>query len=200
MAAVAPRLITAVFHRSLQLIPRPQPIPCRSLSTMATKTIYQFTVKNADGQDVPLEKYKGKVCLIVNVASACGLTNANYTQLKELLDQYKGRGFEVLAFPCNQFGGQESKCELDIKNFVQDKFKFEPELFQKIEVNGKNASPLYDFLKKEKGGTLIDAIKWNFTKFLVDRDGKVIQRYGPTTEPKTFVADIEKLLNATPHL
>ena len=157
-------------------------------------TIYDFTVKDADGNDVSLEKYKGKVLLIVNVASQCGFTNSNYTQMKELLDKYHDRGFEVAAFPCNQFGGQEPACELDIKKFVNEKFSFEPDLYGKINVNGSNADPLYTFLKKEQGGTLIDAIKWNFTKFLCDRQGHVVKRFAPTTEPRSIIKDIEELL------
>ncbi|KAJ1346887.1 glutathione peroxidase gpx1 [Parelaphostrongylus tenuis] len=157
-------------------------------------TIYQFTVKDANNKEVSLDKYKGKVLVIVNVASQCGLGDSNYTQLKDLLSKYKSQGLEVAAFPCNQFGGQEPACELDIKKFVESKFNFEPDLYAKIDVNGDNADPLYKFLKKEKGGTLIDAIKWNFTKFLVDRNGKVTKRYGPTTDPKNMVPDIEALL------
>ncbi|WKX93318.1 hypothetical protein Q1695_010957 [Nippostrongylus brasiliensis] len=162
---------------------------------MAAKTIYDFKVKDAEEKEVSLDKYKGKVVVIVNVASQCGLTNSNYTQLKELLDKYKSKGLEVAAFPCNQFGGQEPACELDIKNFVHDKFKFEPDLYAKVNVNGDNADPLYKFLKKEQGGTVFDAIKWNFTKFLVDREGKVVKRFGPTTEPKDMVKDVENLLS-----
>ncbi|VDK53826.1 unnamed protein product [Anisakis simplex] len=135
------------------------------------KTIYDFTVKDAEGQDVSLEKYKGKVVLIVNVASKCGLTSSNYAQLKELLDKYNDKGLVIAAFPCNQFGGQEPSCEIDIRNFVKDSFKFEPDLYAKIDVNGSKADPLYVFLKKEQGGTLFDAIKWNFTKFLIDANG-----------------------------
>uniref|UniRef100_A0A914QUU3 Glutathione peroxidase n=1 Tax=Panagrolaimus davidi TaxID=227884 RepID=A0A914QUU3_9BILA len=157
-------------------------------------TVYDFTVKDADGQDVSLEKYKGKVLLIVNVASQCGLTNSNYTQMKELLDKYHEQGLEIAAFPCNQFGGQEPACEIDIKNFVTEKFNFEPDLYAKINVNGSNADPLYQFLKKEQGGTFIDAIKWNFTKFLCDREGKVVKRFAPTTEPRSIAKYIEELL------
>ncbi|VDO98869.1 unnamed protein product [Heligmosomoides polygyrus] len=143
---------------------------------MSAPTIYQFKVKDADEKEVSLEKYKGKVVVIVNVASQCGLTNANYTQFKELLDKYKSQGLEIAAFPCNQFGGQEPACELDIKNFQTSKFSFEPDLYAKIDVNGDHADPLYKFLKKQQGGTIFDAIKWNFTKFLVDRNGKVVKR------------------------
>ncbi|UMM19559.1 hypothetical protein L5515_015103 [Caenorhabditis briggsae] len=159
-------------------------------------SVHGFTVKNAKGEDTPLSNYQGKVLVIVNVASQCGLTNSNYNQFKELLDVYKKDGLEVLAFPCNQFGGQEPSCEIDIAAFVADKFKFEPTLFQKINVNGDNADPLYKFLKQEKGGFLVDAIKWNFTKFLVGRDGNVIKRFSPTTEPKDMKKDIEAALQA----
>jgi len=158
-------------------------------------TIYSFKAKDSDGAEVSLEKYRGKVVIIVNTASQCGFTNSNYTQLKEILDQYKSKGLEVAAFPCNQFGKQESGCDADIKVFVKEKFKFDPDLYSKIEVNGKEAHPLFTFLKKEQGGTFFDAIKWNFTKFLVNRQGKVVGRYAPTTEPKAMVKDIEKALN-----
>ncbi|XGW08934.1 hypothetical protein V3C99_011331 [Haemonchus contortus] len=161
---------------------------------MAATNVYQFKVKDADEKEVSLDKYKGKVLIIVNVASQCGLTNSNYTQFKELLDKYKSQGLEVAAFPCNQFGGQEPACEIDIKNFVANKFNFEPDLYAKVNVNGDNADPLFKYLKKEQGGTMFDAIKWNFTKFLVDREGNVVKRFGPTTEPKDMVKDIEKLL------
>jgi len=134
------------------------------------------------------------IVIIVNVASQCGFTDSNYKQLKELLDVYKEKGLEVAAFPCNQFGGQEPGCEIDIKNFVKDKYKFEPDLYSKINVNGADAAPIYKFLKKEQGGTLIDAIKWNFTKFLVDRKGHAVNRYAPNTEPNKMEKDIEKLL------
>uniref|UniRef100_A0A7E4VBF8 Glutathione peroxidase n=1 Tax=Panagrellus redivivus TaxID=6233 RepID=A0A7E4VBF8_PANRE len=165
-----------------------------SVMSAEDRTIYQFTVKDSDGADVSLEKYRGKVVLIVNVASACGLTDSNYKQLKELLDTYHERGLEIAAFPCNQFGGQEPGCDADIKNFIADKYKFDPDLYSKINVNGADAAPLYQFLKKEQGGTLIDAIKWNFTKFLVNREGRVVERFAPTTAPKDIVKYIEKLL------
>uniref|UniRef100_A0A0R3RL78 Glutathione peroxidase n=1 Tax=Elaeophora elaphi TaxID=1147741 RepID=A0A0R3RL78_9BILA len=144
----------------------------RSLMKMSSATtIYDFTVKDADGKDVSLGKYRGKPVVIVNVASQCGLTNSNYTELKELVEHYKDKGLAVAAFPCNQFGGQEPKCELEVKNFVAEKFHFEPDLYGKIDVNGKNAAPLFDFLKHEKGGLFGDNIKWNFTKFLIDQEG-----------------------------
>uniref|UniRef100_A0A914XRR2 Glutathione peroxidase n=1 Tax=Panagrolaimus superbus TaxID=310955 RepID=A0A914XRR2_9BILA len=165
----------------------------RFSSTMSS-SLYNFVVKDADGKDVSLEKYKGKVLIIVNVASQCGFTDSNYTQFKELLDKYRNQGLEIAAFPCNQFKSQEPGCEIDIKNFVSQKFNFEPDLYSKIKVNGDDAAPLYKFLKKEQGGTLIDAIKWNFTKFLVDRNGNVVKRFAPTTEPKDMVKDIEQYL------
>ncbi|KAI6196596.1 hypothetical protein M3Y94_01128400 [Aphelenchoides besseyi] len=158
-------------------------------------TIYSFKAKDSDGADVSLDKYRGKVLIVVNTASQCGFTNSNYSQLKELLDKYKSQGLEVAAFPCNQFGNQEPGCDADIKSFVSDKFKFDPDLYSKVKVNGEDAHPLFKFLKKEQGGTLFDAIKWNFTKFLVNREGKVVGRYAPTTEPKSMVKDIEKALN-----
>uniref|UniRef100_A0A914UIQ3 Glutathione peroxidase n=2 Tax=Plectus sambesii TaxID=2011161 RepID=A0A914UIQ3_9BILA len=158
------------------------------------KTIYQFHAKDIDGNDVSMDKYKDKAVIIVNVASECGLTNKNYTQLKPILDKYKERGLAIAAFPCNQFGGQEPSCEIDIKDFVNKKYQFEPDLYAKIDVNGKDAHPLFEFLKKEKGGTLGDFIKWNFTKFLVDKEGHVIKRYAPTTDPKDMEKDLEKLL------
>uniref|UniRef100_A0A915E1W4 Glutathione peroxidase n=1 Tax=Ditylenchus dipsaci TaxID=166011 RepID=A0A915E1W4_9BILA len=164
-------------------------------NTTDPHSIYQFKVIDADGKEVSMEKYKGKAVLIVNVASKCGFTDSNYSQLKEILDSHKEKGLEVAAFPCNQFGGQEPSCEIDIRNFVKEKFKFEPDLYAKVDVNGKNESPLYHFLKKEQGGTLFDAVKWNFTKFLVDKEGHVINRYAPTTEPNKIIPDIEKILS-----
>ncbi|VDM47766.1 unnamed protein product [Toxocara canis] len=165
----------------------------------STKTIYDFTVKDIEGHDVSLDKYKGKVVLIVNVASKCGLTGSNYAELKELLDKYSSKGLIIAAFPCNQFGGEvislkEPACEVDIRNFVKDTFKFEPDLYAKIDVNGSNADPLYVFLKNEQGGTFFDAVKWNFTKFLIDANGRPVKRYAPTTSPKSIEKDIETLL------
>ncbi|KAK6105484.1 Glutathione peroxidase 1 [Brugia pahangi] len=167
----------------------------RSLVKMSSATtIYDFTVKDAEGKDVSLEKYRGKPVVIVNVASQCGLTNSNYTELKELMEHYKDKGLAIAAFPCNQFGGQEPKCELEVKNFVANKFHFEPDLYGKIDVNGKNTAPLFDFLKHAKGGLFGDNIKWNFTKFLIDQEGHPVKRYAPTTSPKHMMKDIDDLL------
>ncbi|KAA3471053.1 putative glutathione peroxidase 4 [Gossypium australe] len=135
------------------------------------------------GNDVSLSEYKGKVVLIVNVASKCGLTQSNYKELNVLYEKYKNQGFEILAFPCNQFGGQEPGTNEQIQEATCSMFKAEFPIFDKVEVNGKNAAPLYKFLKSEKVGYFGDAIKWNFTKFLVNKEGKVVERYAPTTSP-----------------
>lgn len=130
---------------------------------------------------------------MVNVASNCGFTKTNYAQLNELYSKYKDQGLKVLAFPCNQFAGQEPGCETDIKEFIK-KNNIEFDMFNKIKVNGDEADPLYKYLKKEQGGFLLDAIKWNFTKFLVDADGKPIARYAPNVEPNKIEKDLKPLL------
>ncbi|KAL5181909.1 putative phospholipid hydroperoxide glutathione peroxidase [Glycine soja] len=148
-----------------------------------TKSVHDFTVKDARGNNVNLADYKGKVLLIVNVASQCGLTNSNYTELNQLYEKYKGKGLEILAFPCNQFGAQEPGTNEEIVEFACTRFKAEFPIFDKVDVNGDNAAPLYKFLKSSKGGLFGDSIKWNFSKFLVDKDGNVVDRYAPTTSP-----------------
>ncbi|KAF3448555.1 hypothetical protein FNV43_RR09268 [Rhamnella rubrinervis] len=158
------------------------------------ETIYDFTVKDAKGNDINLSTYKGKVLLIVNVASKCGMTNSNYTELNQLYEKYKDRGLEILAFPCNQFGEEEPGSNEQITEFVCTRFKSEFPIFDKIEVNGENAAPVYKFLKSGKWGIFGDDIQWNFAKFLVDKDGKVVERYYPTTSPLTIEHDIKKLL------
>ncbi|KAL1807962.1 hypothetical protein ACET3Z_024952 [Daucus carota] len=158
------------------------------------KSIYNFTVKDIQGNDVPLSNYKGKVLLVVNVASKCGFTQSNYKELNILYEKYKDQGLEILAFPCNQFGWQEPGTNEEIQDTVCTNFKAEFPIFDKVEVNGNNAAPLYKFLKAEKGGLLIDAIKWNFTKFLVNKEGKVMGRYAPSTSPLKIEEDIQKLL------
>ncbi|KAJ6802810.1 putative glutathione peroxidase 2 [Iris pallida] len=158
------------------------------------KSIYDFTVKDINGNDVNLSIYTGKVLLIINVASKCGLTDWNYKDLNVLYEKYKDKGFEILAFPCNQFGGQEPGSNDEIKEVACTRFKAEFPIFDKIEVNGKEAAPLYKYLKSQKGGVLGDRIKWNFTKFLVTKDGKVVERYAPTTGPLKIEKDIQKLL------
>ncbi|PON84600.1 Glutathione peroxidase [Trema orientale] len=161
------------------------------------ETIYDFTVKDAKGNDVDLGAYKGKVLLIVNVASKCGMTNSNYTELNQLYEKYKDLGLEILAFPCNQFGEEEPGSNEQITEFVCTRFKSEFPIFDKIEVNGDNAAPVYKFLKLGKWGIFGDDIQWNFAKFLVDKDGKVVDRYYPTTAPLSIERDIKTLLGVS---
>ncbi|CAK9267490.1 unnamed protein product [Sphagnum jensenii] len=165
-------------------------------SPAEVQSIYDFIVKDINGNDVSLNAYRGKVLLIVNVASQCGFTQTNYKELTDLYNQYKGSDFEILGFPSNQFGGQEPGSNEQIKEFACTRFKAEFPLFDKINVNGQNQAPLYKYLKSQKGGLLGNGIKWNFTKFLVDKDGKVVERYAPITSPSKIEKDIKKLLNA----
>ena len=160
---------------------------------MAT-SVYDFDVTTLDGQPRRLSDYRGKTLLIVNVASACGFT-PQYTGLEALYRKYRARGFEVLGFPCNQFGGQEPGSAEEIATFCSTKYDVTFPLFAKIDVNGAKAHPLFEHLKAEAPGALgTEAIKWNFTKFLVDRKGKVVERYAPKVEPEAIADDIEKLL------
>lgn len=159
-------------------------------------TAYDFTVKKADGTPHDLRDFKGQVALIVNVASQCGFT-PQYEGLQKLYDQYRGKGFTVLGFPCNQFGGQEPGSDQAIQEFCETRFAVKFPVFAKIEVNGAGADPLYQFLKGEAPGVLgTELIKWNFTKFLVGREGQVLNRYAPNTEPKALAADIESALKS----
>ena len=156
--------------------------------------ITDFTVKNADGTATSLEPHRGKVLLIVNTASKCGFT-PQYDGLEALHRDYAERGFEVLAFPCNQFGGQEPGDAAEIANFCTLTYDVTFPVFAKIDVNGSDAEPLFERLKSDAPGVLgSKAIKWNFTKFLVGRDGTVLDRYAPTTKPEDIRKDIEKLL------
>ncbi|WP_458701696.1 glutathione peroxidase [Sulfurospirillum sp. 1307] len=156
-------------------------------------SIYDIQAKDIDGNVVKLDKYKGKVMLIVNVASKCGFTG-QYKGLQELYDKYESKGLRILGFPCNQFLSQEPGTEEEIKSFCTLNYGVKFDMFSKIDVNGENTHPLYVYLKKNSGGFLTDTIKWNFTKFLVDKDGKVIHRYAPSTTPAEIEKDIEKLL------
>nr|AFK40677.1 unknown [Lotus japonicus] len=165
-----------------------------SQSSTSEKTVHEFTVKDARGKDVNLSTYKGKVLLIVNVASKCGFTNSNYTQLTELYQRYKDKGLEILAFPCNQFLKQEPGTGQEAEQFACTRFKAEYPIFGKVRVNGADTAPLYRFLKQKKGGFLGSSIKWNLTKFLVDKEGNVLQRYGTTTTPLAIENDIKKAL------
>ena len=155
--------------------------------------IYDFKVRNAKGVEVSMADYQGKVLLIVNTATGCGFT-PQYEGLQDLYNKYKDKGLEILDFPCNQFGHQAPGTEEEIQEFCTLKYKTTFPLFAKIEVNGENASPLFEFLKKQKGGFLGDDIKWNFTKFLVARNGAVVERYAPVTKPEKIEDDILKLL------
>ena len=156
--------------------------------------ITDFTVKSADGSAASLEPYRGKVLLIVNTASECGFT-PQYDGLEALHRDYADRDFEVLAFPCNQFGGQEPGDAAEIANFCSLTYDVAFPVFAKVDVNGGEADPLFERLKADAPGVLgSKAIKWNFTKFLVDREGRVVDRYAPTTKPADIRTDIEKLL------
>jgi glutathione peroxidase len=156
--------------------------------------VTDFQVRGADGQAVDLSAYAGKVLLIVNTASKCGFT-PQYEGLEALHRRYADRGFEVLGFPCNQFGHQEPGDAAEIASFCSLTYDVTFPLFAKIDVNGERADPLYEELKRQAPGLLgSKAIKWNFTKFLVNRDGKVVDRYAPTTKPEDIAMDIEQLL------
>lgn len=157
-------------------------------------TVYDFKAKDINGQEVDLSAYRGKVLLIVNTASKCGFT-PQYKGLQALFEKYRERGLEVLGFPCNQFGHQEPGDEAAISEFCEINFGVDFPLFGKIDVNGDNAHPLYRHLKEEAPGILgSKAVKWNFTKFLVNREGKVVRRYAPTDKPEALAKDIEALL------
>lgn len=157
-------------------------------------SVYDFSLNDIHGKPQSLAKYKDKVLLIVNTASECGFT-PQYKGLEALYKKLHGRGLEVLGFPCNQFGGQEPGAEKQIESFCEVNYGVTFPLFAKVDVNGKNATPLYEHLKKAKPGVLgSEAIKWNFTKFLVDRKGNVVERYAPKVEPEAIAGDIEKLL------
>ena len=156
--------------------------------------IHDFSARTIEGAEQPLAAYRGKVLLIVNVASRCGFT-PQYTGLEALQRKYADRGFAVLGFPCDQFGAQEPGDENEIKNFCRLNYDVTFPMFAKIEVNGAGAHPLYSHLKSSAKGLLgSESIKWNFTKFLVDRSGKVLKRYAPQDKPEAIAADIEAAL------
>lgn len=157
--------------------------------------IYDFTVKARDGSDVSLSEYKGKVLLIVNTATGCSFT-PQYKGLQTLYDKYKDKGFEILDFPCNQFANQAPGNEEEIHTFCTGRFGIKFPQFAKIDVNGINESPLYTYLKSQKKGFFSSKIKWNFSKFLVTKDGQVVERFAPTDTPEKIDSYIEKLLNS----
>lgn len=157
-------------------------------------SVYDFSVKTVEGKMISMKNFENKVLLIVNVASKCGLT-PQYEGLEKLYGEHKAKGFEILGFPCNQFGAQEPGNEEEIKSFCNLNYNVSFPLFAKIEVNGPNADPLYEYLKSEKKGLLgTKAVKWNFTKFLVDRQGLVVKRHSPQTKPEALAKDIAALL------
>ena len=157
------------------------------------KTIYDFNAQAADGTPAPLDAWRGKVLLIVNVASRCGFT-PQYVGLQALQTAYEDRGFSVLGFPCNQFGAQEPGTEAEICDFAARTFATTFPIFSKVEVNGPGADPLWAYLKAQKPGLFGASIKWNFTKFLADRTGRVVARYAPSRKPQALTGAIEKLL------
>ena len=155
--------------------------------------VYDFTATSLAGEEVPLRRFEGQVLLIVNTASACGFT-PQYKGLEALHRSLAPRGFSVLGFPCNQFGGQEPGDGRQIEEFCSSNYAVTFPMFAKIDVNGGNAHPLYQYLKDAKSGLLGSSIKWNFTKFLVDRSGQVVARHAPTAKPEGLVKEIEALL------
>ena len=165
-----------------------------SFSKENNMSIYDFNVKTIEGEEISMSKYKGKVLLIVNVASKCGFTS-QYEGLEKLFEKYKDKDFMVLGFPSNQFANQEPESNEKIKEFCSLTYDVKFDIFAKIDVNGKNESPLYTFLKNEQKGILgTKDIKWNFTKFSVDKNGNIINRYGSSTTPESIEKDILNLL------
>jgi glutathione peroxidase len=160
-------------------------------------TLSDFSATTLDGREQDLADYQGKVVLVVNTASQCGLT-PQFAGLETLYEKYVDQGLVILGFPCNQFAGQEPGTAEEIGEFCQRNYGVSFPMFDKIEVNGDDAHPLFQWLRQEKGGVLGSKIKWNFTKFLVGRDGRVIERYAPTTAPDALEGDIEKALAVSP--
>lgn len=156
-------------------------------------SVYDYKVKDGNGKDAALSDYKGKVLLIVNTATGCGFT-PQYEGLQDLYEKYADKGFEILDFPCNQFAGQAPGTDEEIADFCTGRYGVTFRQFHKICVNGADTEPLYTFLKSQAGGIAGSNIKWNFTKFLVDRNGNVVARYAPTKTPNALESEIEKLL------
>ena len=175
--------------------PAPQPTsPAPATPRDKVPAVFRFTMKDIDGKDVDLATYQGKVVLMVNVASECGLT-PQYADLQALHEKYVEQGLVILGFPANEFGGQEPGSNDEIKSFCTTKYSVEFPMFAKVDVNGPDTHPVYAFLKREAPGVLgTKSVKWNFTKFLVDRSGKVVKRYASTDTPKKIDADVRDLL------
>ncbi len=164
-----------------------------SVLTLSAQSIYDFKVINDVDQEVSLSEYKGKVLLIVNTATRCGFT-PQYKELEALYEKYRSEGLEILDFPCNQFANQAPGTEAEIVSFCKLKYDVTFPQFKKIEVNGANEAPLYTWLKQQKGGIMGSNIKWNFTKFLVDREGNVVERFAPTVTPEKIEEKVKALL------
>ncbi len=161
------------------------------------KNIYNFSCKNLNGEEVSLSEYSGKALLIVNTASKCGFT-PQYKGLQELYEEYSSKGFEVLGFPCNQFGSQEPGTEEEISEFCSINYNITFPIFSKIDVKGPTADPLFGFLTSSEPGLLgTEKIKWNFTKFLIDQNGQTVKRYSPQTTPEQISSDVKDLLEGT---
>ena len=155
--------------------------------------IYDYNVKDAEGNMVSMKDYEGKVLLVVNTATGCGFT-PQYEGLQDLYEKYQAQGFEILDFPCNQFGNQAPGTEEEIEDFCQSRYGVTFKMFAKVDVNGEKEEPLFTYLKSQKKGIMGSAIKWNFTKFLVDRNGNVVGRFAPTDEPSKIESKITALL------
>jgi glutathione peroxidase len=183
-----------LFNRGAKAIAIYSLLLIMALENIMASEFYKKEALDITGKKVVLSEYKGKVILVVNTASRCGLTK-QYDALESMYKKHKDKGLVILGFPCNQFGGQEPGTEEEIQTFCSTKFDVSFPLFSKIEVNGSGTHPLYQWLKSEAPGLLgTEAIKWNFTKFLIDRDGKVVKRFGPKDAPKSFEKEVASLL------
>jgi glutathione peroxidase len=160
---------------------------------MKNKNFYAYQADSINGETIPMEKFKGKTVVVVNTASKCGLT-PQYEGLEQLYQKYKDEGLVILGFPCNQFANQEKGSEDEIQEFCQVNYGVSFPMFSKIEVNGSNAHPMYKYLKSKKGGLFGNNIKWNFTKFVIDKNGEPVKRFAPTTKPEKMETYIKKLL------
>jgi len=191
LLAVTTLSVLLGFFANLTFRPQGSANPMNSINTQHW---YSLAAKQMDGTSLPIESLRGRIVLVVNVASRCGFT-PQYKQLQELHDRYSSRGLTILAFPCNQFGGQEPGEDNQILEFCSTNYGVTFPVMSKIQVNGPQADPIYVHLKKQSPGLLgSEAIKWNFTKFLVDQSGNVLTRYASTTSPSDIARDIEKLL------
>lgn len=162
-------------------------------------SIYEFNALDIDGNDVSLEKYRGHVCIVVNVATKWGATDRNYRELVALYDKHsEADGLRILAFPCNQFGNQEPGTNEEIKEFAQGKYGVKFDMFAKIKVNGDEAHPLWKYLKEKQSGFISDAIKWNFAKFIIDKNGQPVARFATTTNPLAMEDDLQKYFSQVP--